>query len=185
MSLAQEMFEFRNSLTEKGILFCYSGYFTEDVLTSIGQAMRMKLEHEEGGKTVARNVFSLFVEQVQNIIRYSAEKEDLLSGNDHKELRYGILSVGQKDGSFFVACSNLIDSDDVERLKSSLKYIQTLDDKDLKQLYKDTLRSKSPEGSKGAGVGFLDIARRAKKGFEFGFMPMESNRSYFCIKAYV
>ncbi|WP_135078993.1 SiaB family protein kinase [Terasakiella sp. SH-1] len=183
--LAEEMYKFRDVLADKGIIFCYSGYMTEDVLSGIGQAIRMKMELEDADKKIARSVFSLFVEQVQNVIRYSAEKEEFISGDIQKELRYGVLTVGQKNGSFFVSCSNLIEDRDVIRLGKNLKHIQQLDSNGLKKLYKDTLRGDAPEGSKGAGVGFIDIARRAKKGFEFDFMPVENDRSYFCIKAYV
>ncbi|SCA54765.1 conserved hypothetical protein [Candidatus Terasakiella magnetica] len=183
--LANEMYEFRNLLAEKGIIFCYSGYMTEDVLSGIGQAIRMKLELEEADKKVARSVFSLFVEQVQNVIRYSAEKEEFMSGDVQKELRFGVLSVGYADGSFFVSCSNLIEDKDVRRLGNNLKHIQELDAPGLKKLYKETLRGDTPDGSKGAGVGFIDIARRAQKGFEFDFMPVDNDRSYFSIKAYV
>lgn len=184
--LAHEMYDFRNLLSQKGIIFCYSGYMTEDVLSGIGQAIRMKLELEEADKKIARSVFSLFVEQVQNVIRYSAEKEELRSETIQKELRYGVLTVGQTDdNTFFVSCSNLIEDKDVQRLDGNLQHIKTLDDQGLKKLYKDTLRGETPEGSKGAGVGFIDIARRAKKGFEFDFMPVKDSRSYFCIKAYV
>ena len=183
--LASDMYEFRNVLAEKGILFCYSGYMTEEVLSGIGQAIRMKLELEEADKKVARSVFSLFVEQVQNVIRYSAEKEEFISDNVQKELRYGVLTVGFKDDGFFVSCSNLIEDHDVARLENNLNHIQGLDDDGLKKLYKETLRGETPEGSKGAGVGFIDIARRAKKGFEFDFMPVNGDRSFFCLKAYV
>lgn len=183
--LANEMYEFRNLLTEKGIIFCYSGYMTEEILSGIGQAIRMKLELEEADKTIARSVFSLFVEQVQNVIRYSAEKEELISDNVHRELRYGVLTVGYKDEGFFVSCSNLIEGHDVTRLGENLKHIQQLDSDGLKKLYKETLRGETPDGSKGAGVGFIDIARRAKKGFDFDFMPVHGDRSFFSIKAYV
>lgn len=179
------MYEFRNLLANKGILFCYSGYLTEDVLSGIGQAIRVKMELEEADKSVARSVFSLFVEQVQNVIRYSAEKEELLTGPSKKELRFGVLTVGCKDDVFFVSCSNLIEEKDVARLGKNLAHIQQLDDQGLKKLYKETLKGETPEGSKGAGVGFIDIARRAKKGFEFDFIPVKDDRSYFSIKAYV
>lgn len=183
--LADEMYEFRNELAGKGIMFCYSGYITEEVLTSIGQAMRMKLELDAKNKSVARSVFSLFVEQVQNIIRYSAEKTEFTTTDSDSELRYGVLSVGREGDAFFVACSNLINNSDVKRLDLSLKHIQSLDAVGLKKLYKETLRDEVPEGSKGAGVGFIDIARRAKKGFIYDFRDMADDRSYFCIKAFV
>ena len=70
---ASSMLEFKNYLTENGIVFCYSGYMTEDILHGIGSALKKKLDLEEVDRKVSKAAFAIFVEQVQNIIRYSAE----------------------------------------------------------------------------------------------------------------
>lgn len=183
--LADETYNFRGYLQKNGIMFCYSGYITEDVLSGIGNAIKQKLEHESTDKRTSRSLFSIFVEQVQNVIRYSAEGEPKDASNNAKELRYGVLTVGRKDNKYFVSCGNLVLNEDVERLNTSLHYIQNLDSEGLKSLYKKTLKGDTPEGSKGAGVGFIDIARRAKFGFEFDFTNVDELHSYFCLKAYV
>jgi len=183
--LAQEMYKFRDDLAAKGIIFCYSGYMTEEILTGIGGALKSKLALEQEEKTRARTLFAVFVEQVQNVVRYSAEREAMDEGQDAKELRYGVLTVGKKDNKYFVSCSNLIAQNDVERLNKNLGNIQSMDAQDLKTLYKKTLKGDTPEGSKGAGVGFIDIARKASHGFEFDFAPVDKDHSYFCLKAYV
>jgi hypothetical protein len=184
--LAQEQYEFRSFLRDKGILFCYSGYLTEDILTGIGEAIQKKLELEQASRQTSRSLFSVFVEQVQNIIRYSAERE-IFEGVDSQtnELRYGVLSVGREKDKYFVACCNLIRSEDTSRLEENLKHIQSLDRAALISLYKRTLKSGRPEGSKGAGVGFIDIARHASQGFTFDFMKIDDTFSYFCLEAYV
>lgn len=183
--LAREMYDFRNTLREKGILFCYSGYMTEEVLSGIGNALRRKLELEDTDRGNAKSVFSVFVEQVQNVIRYSAEREPPHGEEKEDDLRYGVLTVGKLDDQFFISCGNLVEQKDVERLQTSLGHIQSLDKEELKSLYKETLRGEVPEGSKGAGVGFIDIARRADQGFEFEFTELDDERSYFCLKAYI
>ena len=183
--LAGEMYEFRDYLQERGIIFCYCGYMTESVLTGIGNAIKRKLEIEETDRQTAKGVFSVFVEQVQNVIRYSAEREPPVPSEVIGELRYGVLTVGRTDEHYFVSCGNLIDTGDVARLEAQLKHIQTLDKDGLKALYKETLKGDVPEGSKGAGVGFIDIARRANQGFEFDFMALNDQHSYFCLKAYL
>ena len=156
--LAREMYDFRNTLREKGILFCYSGYMTEEVLSGIGNALRRKLELEKTDRKTAKSVFSIFVEQVQNVIRYSAEREPPGSVENKDDLRSGVLTVGWQNDRFFISCGNLVEQRDVERLETSLTYIQSLDKDALKTLYKETLRGEVPVGSKGAGVGFIDIA---------------------------
>jgi hypothetical protein len=182
--LADEMYEFRSYLQERGIIFCYSGYMTEEVLTGIGNAIKKKLELENTEKNISRGLFSIFVEQVQNVIRYSAESVPPSGDESSKELRYGVLTVGQKDDVYFVSCGNLIMQPDVERLNTSLTHIHNLDEDGLKALYKETLKGETPEGSKGAGVGFIDIARRARS-FDFDFTKVDDGHSYFCLKAYL
>ena len=183
--LAQEMYKFRGYLQEQGIIFCYSGYMTEEVLTGVGNAIKKKLELEQTDRMVAKGLFSIFVEQVQNVIRYSAEHVPPEIVEPNAELRYGVLTVGTENERYFVSCGNLIKRKDVERLGSALDHIKTLDKDGLKALYKETLKGETPEGSKGAGVGFIDIARRANNGFDFDFTAVDEGHSYFCLKAYV
>lgn len=184
--LAQEQYDFRNFLQVRGILFCYSGFLTEDILTGIGEAIQKKLEMEHASRKLSKSLFSVFVEQVQNIIRYSAERE-VLEGQDanSNELRYGVLSVGRKGERYFVSCGNLIRNEDTVRLQESLRHIQSLDRTALIALYKETLKKGRPEGSKGAGVGFIDIARHATHGFTFDFLAVDDVFSFFCLEAYV
>jgi hypothetical protein len=180
---AKDIMQVRESLMREGVLFCYCGYVTEEVLTSIGDAVRDKLALENTEQQMARGLFAIFVEQVQNIIRYSAEKQEGALDDRTVDLRHGVLAVGQSDGGYYVSCGNAITNQDVTRLRSGLEYIQTLDRKELKALHKEILKGKTPEGSKGAGVGFIDIARLATRGFEFDFMKLDDTLSYFVLKA--
>lgn len=183
--LADTMYGLRNSLREQGIVFCYSGFMTEDVLSGIGNAIKRKLVFDEADTRTARSVFSVFVEQVQNVIRYSAEREPQDGGNENLEMRYGVLTVGKKNEKFFVTCGNLIDRRDVLRLDTSLREIQKMDRTRLKALYKQKLRDKVPEGSKGAGVGFIDIAIKASEGIEFDFLDVDDEFVFFSLKAFI
>ena len=145
--------------------------------------MKSKLALDETDKKVARSLFSILVEQVQNVIRYSAEYDP--PDDATSELRYGVLIIGQNGDKFYVTCGNMIRNEDVQRLSANLAEVQRMDKDELKARYKETLKGETPDGSKGAGVGFLDIARRARYGFEFDFFQVNDNHSYFSIVAYI
>lgn len=179
------MLAFTKNLAEKGIVFCYSGVITEKQLTAIGNVVKNKLELENTETNIARSVFSVFVEQVQNVIRYSVEKPEDEQAKLADANGYGLIVVGQKDGKHFITCSNLIEIAEVERLRTALTHIQSLNEQELKALYKQTLRAETPATSKGAGVGFIDIARRAINGFEFDFTAKDAKYAYFAVKAYI
>ncbi|MBF0482302.1 MAG: hypothetical protein HQK81_02040 [Desulfovibrionaceae bacterium] len=178
--LAEEMYALRQVLSRNGIGYCYSGCMTEEILLGIGNAIRRHMQAREADAKTSRSVFAVFVEQVQNVIRYSAEK---LDGGGPPEMPFGILAVGDLDGDIFVSCGNLVAAADVPRLRANLETIRGLDKQGLKSLHKDVLRGDVPEGSKGAGVGFIDIARRATRGIEFDFTPVDEASSFFTLKA--
>jgi len=178
----KKQFELRNWLSEDGAVFCYNGYMTEELLTSIGEVLKTKLQTDNIDKKKIRSVFHFFVEQVQNIIRYSAEFEDSIESPC--EFRYGLVVVGKRDDTYFVTCANLINNDSVPQLKSTLDKINRMDEVELKKLYKEMLRSEAPEQSKGAGVGFIDIARKASK-FEYDFITVDDTSSFFSLTSYV
>ena len=183
--LAEEMAELRGFMHRNGIMFCYSGFLTEDVLGGIGSALRKKLAIEDADRNVAKGLFGIFVELVQNVIRYSSEREIKENEEEILDLRYGVLSVGKSGERYYVACGNLINVDDMERLSTNLAHIKSLDRGELKALYKETLRGEVPATSKGAGVGFIDIARRASDGFEYDFVETNDGKAFFTMKAYL
>ncbi len=56
---------------------------------------------------------------------------------------------------------------------------------ELRALYKEQLRGDPEEGSKGAGLGFMEIARRASKPIEFDFIDFDDKHAFFTLKASV
>ena len=173
--LARDLFDFRAVLRRKGIMFAYSGYVTEPVLNGVGEALKRKLAIEDTDTKTIRSVFAIFVEQMQNMIRYSAEKvppDAQLAAPS--ELRYGVLTIGQENGDYVVHAGNLIHHADVARLRERLK-----------AAYKEQLKAEPDGCGKGAGIGFIEIARRASKPIEFDFMGVDDEHAFFALKACV
>jgi len=191
---AQSFLNFRRELSSRGIVFSYSGYLNDDILTGIGNALRTKLALDHTEAKVSRGIFSAFVEQVQNVIRYSAETrgpeldEDGEPSDDPylQEIRYGLVAIGDlPDGLRFVTCGNMIETQHVERVRNALESIRGLDRKELTKLMREQLKDGPPEGSKGAGVGFISIAREANGRWEYDILPTDDETyCFFCFEAY-
>jgi uncharacterized protein DUF6272 len=55
---------------------------------------------------------------------------------------------------------------------------------ELRALYKEQLPAEPEQGSqKGAGLGFMEIARRATKPIEFDFTDVDRDHAFFALKA--
>ena len=184
--LARDLFDFRAVLLQKGIIFAYSGYVTEPVLNGVGEALKRKLAIQDADTKTVRSVFAIFVEQMQNMIRYSAEKVPPEADIDAQlELRYGVLTIGQEEGDYVVHAGNLVRREDVERMRRRLSALSAMDKEQLKVAYKEQLKAEPDEHSKGAGIGFIEIARRASKPIEFDFMEVDGDYAFFALKACV
>lgn len=179
--LAQEYFQFKKEVNEKSIIFSFVGYVSENILVSLGDALKQKMALEETDINTTKRVFSVFVEQVQNIIRYSAER----IGTEKAEMSSGVISVGCEQGKFFVICGNTIIRKQVTSLQERLNILRTLDKAAIKAYYKEKLKE-PPEGdSKGATIGLIEIARRSSQPIEFDFMDIDAQTTFFCLKAFI
>ena len=182
--LAEEYYRTRGELQGKGLLLAFSGYISEGVLFSLGQALRQKMALEERDTNVIKRVFSVFVEQVQNVLRYSVERvEGEVDGP--VEMSSGLIGVGRQDDSFFVVCGNVIAAEAVAGLRDRLDHLAALDQKGLRTYYKEKLREPPEEESKGASLGLIEIARRASQPIEYDFLTLEGGQAFFCLKAYI
>jgi Family of unknown function (DUF6272) len=188
--LAAQLMDLRSALHTRGVIFAYSGYVTEPVLSGVGEALKQKLTIDDADTKTLRSVFAIFVEQMQNIIRYSAESEQpgaRSASEDARlmEIRYGILTIGREGDDYVVCAGNLVRQGDVARLKERLGRIKEMSKEELKALYKEKLRADPEEGSKGAGLGLMEIARRATQPIEFDFAETDGDHSFFALKAII
>ena len=180
----KNFYDLQKSLKEQNIMFCYSGYVTERILSAIGETIKKKLAIEETELGKTKKVFSIFVEGVQNVIRYSAESlgpED----QDESEVRYGLVTIGQDPKGISVQCGNLIYNKDVQKMKERVNQVEGKDKDQLKKLYKQKMMEGPEEGSKGASLGLVEMARRSGYPIEFAFEEINQEHTFFCIKAIV
>ncbi len=182
--LAEEYYALEKGLSEKGIIFSFTGYISEKVLFALGDALKQKMALIDADRSRTKKVFSVFVEQVQNIIRYSSER---ISGGKGQELVMspGVITVGAEGDRFFVVCGNVVDRTRKAILKHKLEHLSSLDKAELKSFYKHQLREPPDGDSQGGSLGLIEIARRSSEPVEYDFLDLDQDRTFFCLKAYI
>lgn len=175
---------FQDLAREQNVVFYYTGYFSQAVVTAMGDALRQRINSSDAANPTRRKLFSVFMEMAQNVVHYSA---DPLTASEHNdgEIRRGALWVGECDGHFFVVCANPVESAKVARIQDKLEPLRSMTNAEIKALYKEKLRAEGEEGSKGAGLGFLTVARDASEPIEFDFVEegADSPTTLFYLKA--
>ncbi len=173
---------FYEELKHEGVMFCFSGPTSQSVVEGVGKALKRKMELEETKMSTIQRVFSIFVEQMQNIVNYSQERTPPES-DDGSELRHGVVVVGRHEGRFYVICGNKVKASQSEKMTAHLRRLQTMDKQELKEHYKMMRRQEPALDSKGAGLGFIEMFRRSSEPLEFHVTPIDADTVFFSIKA--
>jgi len=180
------VYELKKYFNSSGIFLCLCGPISQDLLSEVGDTLRAKLKLENAKAHTVFRVFSILVEQTQNIIHYSAERIPPNGADDKaKELSSGIIAVGREDGHYFVLCGNIIRNEAIDSISGKIEKVRSMDKDQPNQYYRHQRRLQPEESSKGAGLGFIELARKASKPIEYEFKPIDENVSFFSVKTVI
>jgi hypothetical protein len=79
----------------------------------------------------------------------------------------------------------MLTTTDVELLKDKLAVITSLDKIGLKKLYKEQIKKTLDPESTGAGLGLIDMARRASGKLQYSIQDIDEQLSFFTLKVQV
>jgi hypothetical protein len=173
--------EYSRMLADNNISIIYSGPLWAEGIDGMAEFLQRRLDMDDMPLNASQAVFSVFVEQMNNMLMYSVENEK----QEHPEIGIretsrGVFVLGSHDKSYYIQTGNVIRDSSVEILKSRIDLLNTLDKKELRNLYKEQIKSENdnPE-SRGAGIGLTEIARRSSSKIEYEFVPYGDGLSYF------
>jgi len=75
----------------------------------------------------------------------------------------------------------VIENSKIDDLTKILDHINTLDKEGLKELYKTQMREGRLSEKGGAGLGFIDIARKTGRKLHYHFLPIDDETHFFIL----
>lgn len=169
------LFEFNKKMKKDGIYYTFSGYFTQKNIEEIGDVLKVKIEQETNNIGFSLKVFSIFVEQVQNILFHSSEVAKKDNSVD------GIIVIGRKNNNFYIYCGNTINSKSKESLRKQIDELNSMTKKEIKSQYMKQLKKPKENDKKGAGLGLIEIARLSSIPIEYDFKQVNKHNYFFSI----
>lgn len=166
--------EIKDFFSEEGILISFHGSFSHGIIEEIGNAVRHHLEGEQLERGIIADVFAVYIEQTQNVRNYLTRKNFPEPGQSS-----AIVFIVQNEGDYLLCSGNSIAREDVPELSERLEKINSQDKDGLKRIYKEQLRKPIEADSAGAGVGLIDIARRASDKLGYRFDRKDAEHDFF------
>ncbi len=171
------VYDFYKSMKAHEITLVYEGEITHQITKAFTSLTESNMAKEEESNTVQKKVFHVMVECLQNISKHA----DSFGSDDFLFAGRGIFMVSKGDVEYHVTTGNVIENTKIEELTRILDHINLLDKEGLKQLYKTQMREGRLSEKGGAGLGFIDIARKTGRKLDFHFLSIDEENSFFIL----
>lgn len=176
MNISLETFKQVHSLmNSEDVVLVYAGEFDQEIIKSMLKYTEDKLELSGIDELVKRKIFNVMVEMLQNITKhqYTEELSDAKS----------IFLLLEKDDCYNLITGNMIEKKSIDVVTEKINAINAMDADQLKTFYKEARLASRISDVGGAGLGFIDIARKTGNHLDFSCLDIESEGyKFFTLK---
>jgi hypothetical protein len=178
---ASDLYALRERFNQDRTLLCFNGPISRSLIEEIGNALKNYLEIEQARPAEAMDVFSAYIEMTQNIRQYAMN-----NGYGESDAAATVVIARDQEGRYTVTVGNRVELADGQRLVERVRELAAMDKAELKAAYKTQLRQpRDPAAATGAGLGLIDLARRATAGFEASLSPHGDGRGFFSLSVVI
>jgi hypothetical protein len=178
---ASDLYALRERFNQDRTLLCFNGPISRSLIEEIGNALKNYLEIDQARPAEAMDVFSAYIEMTQNIRNYA-----ISNGYGGADAAATVVIARDPEGRYTVTVGNRVELADGERLVRRVEELATMDKAQLKAIYKTQLRQpRDPSAATGAGLGLIDLARRATAGIEATMSPHGDGRGFFSLSVVI
>ena len=176
-SALEFVYDFYLKMKKSNISLAYEGEITHQITKAFTALTENNMQRDQDSTSVQKKVFHVMVECLQNISKHAEKDLDYYSSKDGR----GIFLVSKDEKEYNITTGNIIKNDKIESLRNLLEKINSMTREELNQLYKQQIREGrlSPKG--GAGLGFIDIARKTGQKLIYSFLRIDDENSFFVL----
>jgi hypothetical protein len=178
--------KFHKMMLDKKLTLAYEGEVTQEITKAFTSMTEKNLDTVEEDGKIKKKVYHVMVECLQNISKHADDDAQTASDSLEEGLaKTGIFLIGNDHNQYFITSGNGISNENIPALKSLIDNINSLNQDELKQLHKEKMRETAISDKGGAGLGFIDIARKTGNPLEYHFEPIDENNSFFLLKTII
>ena len=171
------MYDFYVKMKRNNINLAYEGEITHQITKAFTSLTENNMMRDEDYSSVQKKVFHVMVECLQNISKHADNQFNFISSKDGR----GIFLVSKDETEYNVTTGNVVKNEKIEELKQMLEHINRLSREELNKLYKQKIREGRLSEKGGAGLGFIDIARKTGQKLIYSFIKIDDDKSFFVL----
>ena len=150
-----DLYDLREIFDRKQIMVCFNGPINAALIEEIGRALRDYLQHQQEAPSAVADIFAVYIEMTQNIRRYADQHPDLPGAAN------AAIVVSREEGRYVVSAGNVVSPEDGREMLRRVDELAAMDRGALKALFKAQLRQPREALNGSAGLGLINMARKA------------------------
>jgi hypothetical protein len=176
---SESVSQLEHIMSSNNIYLIWSGHITPDVGKEVLSFTETKLAEEDVDAHLRKRVFSILVEILENVAKYSPGREP--------EEKFGmpVAMIRMLDKEYALTTGNLILNSKVDHLREKLDIINTYDKVGLKELFRKSLSGQSISDDSTGNMGLIDMARKSGSKLEYRFEKINDLYSYYTLSVKV
>lgn len=163
-------------MQEDNFEYTYRGIFTKTITNKILSLAETKLESSEDTKKIRKRIYFILVECLQNVTKHQDKDTQ---GNP---MDPGLFTLQKKRGRYFITTGNIIENENVPKLREQLEKVNSLDKDELKAFYTEMMVTGQISDKGGAGLGLIAMARKSGNKLLYDFREHEGDKTYFYLR---
>ncbi len=171
------VFDFYRKMKINQINLIYEGEVTHQITKAFTALTEENMAKDAEPNGLQMKVFHIIVESLQNISKHAQNLQGIKT--DLKGIGTFLIAKSQTD--YFIIAGNLVHNDDKKEIIDLIEKINKLDKDGLKKLHKQQMREGRLSERGGAGLGFIDIARKSGKPLSYIFKDILEDTSFFIL----
>ncbi len=162
----------RQIMMDDRLMFVYRGVVTNQNSEVLLMLLEKEMEHSEFGFSGRKRLFMFVLESLQNVSRH-------MDSSEHAGMSLVVYS--KNDSGYTVTTGNVIRADDEAFLREQLVLLNSLDSGEIRELYRERLRSTTLSEKGGAGLGLIEMAKKTGNKLDFDFKRISDDYMYFIL----
>lgn len=162
-------------MTDNKVYLIWSGHISADVGKEVLSFTETKLTEEDVDLSLRRRVFSILVEILENVAKYSPGRES------EKKFGMPLAMIGMEGKEYSLTTGNLILNTEVDDLKGKLEVINKHDKLGLKELFRKSLSGQTISTESTGNMGLIDMARKSGSKLVYQFEKISDLYSYYTL----
>lgn len=175
--LLDDLRNLRKTVASERILFSYRGEITQELMVFFLRIVDKKLINTKENPLIRRRILNIMIESLQNAVKHARDwyvENDEIDPNNE-----AIFMLCRREDKYYLINGNAVKNEVKPFIERKIENINSLTSDKQRKLFRNIIKYGVYGSKGGAGLGFVDMARKSGDLINFDFEEINEDYSYF------